>query len=1460
MANTSQNGIPTTQRAYTVRLHPACPFGDQEWKQKTAEMQAALWATHEAVNRGAKVFGDWLLTLRGGLGHTFADMPVPQGKAKAERPPTDGERRNRRILLALSWLSVEDESGASANSRMIVAFGDGCKRQQDCQRERNEKLIEALRCILEAQSVPKSAIGVPQMPGTWLGDCAQSISSAIRPDAVWVNRSALFSQLCTELPGLNAEYAAATTFSFFGSGEKYFFIDDGGNEDEAGEGEEDEAADFRQKARQWVSTNFGTGKKSDNAGIAAALERLAGDNLDKFSGRPKAELMKYCVELLGADSSNATEDSLRAAVGWNTGRPSKGRLAVQNLPDPLSMKALDVLRRKLLEEAEEKKSSAAAKNVPAWIEQLRKKIEDGIGIPYVTDRNLIGEYSVMLDHAARRVSIAHTWTKRAEAERRRFSGDAERIHDVLRPVRIWLDQFSEARSGATGAAGEYRIRPRALPGWDLIVQRWSKSTCQTEEDRIAVAREVQADWEDNKKFGDIQLFEALATDDARCAWSPSGNADPDLLKRYVAATNARARQAEFKVPAYRHPHPLTHPVFCDFGNSRWGIRFAVHEREHARRNGKNEIDAASYARRLEMGLWNGTGVQPHEMRWASKRLSKDLALDDLALPNKISVTLGSRFGRSTAPSRSPVSVLNVFDENDWNGRLQVPRSQLDRIALLFARNRIVAAEKLRQSLHWSLTFSPRLQPSGPFHEFAAQRAIKPNRKGEYFPNAELNRLAKREGKAKLVLSRFPGLRLLSVDLGHRFAAACAVWEALAGPDFAKEISGRIIESGNSEGLYLHTRHVDGRGVERITIYRRVGLDTLPDGSPHPAPWARLDRQFLIKLQGEEHSARKAAKEEQDAVRRIEDGFGRMNQPDDLPKQVDELMSHAVRVARLALRRHGDRARIAFAMTSLYKPMPGDRKYSFCPNGTSDGFNDTPEQRHLKHIEFIQDALLHWYDLFSSKGWQDQEAERLWQAHIAHLPGYQCPESVDEDSSGPERKKNRNENFGRLHGTAEALIDNAQLRSQLHAEWKRRWESDDQAWRGYLRHLQLWARPPASKGLRTIRRVGGLSLTRLATLTELRRKVQVGFFTRLFPSGDKATTGERFGQKTLDAIELMREQRVKQLASRIIEAALGVGRMKPDAKRDLSRPQVRVDQPCHAVVIESLRNYRPDELQTRRENRALMEWSSGKVRKYLEEACQLYGLYLREVPPNYTSRQCSRTGLPGIRCADVPIEQFRTASFWRKTVNSAKKRLSHNKGTEEDRLLCDLEDAYGNNANPRADSKASLRLPRRGGDLFVAAPTWEQLNRQDNYGNGVVFDHSNFQSSKRALQADLNAAANIGLRTLLDPDFPGTWWYVPCNVKDGKAAQEKVQGSACFADVDLKTLGISEKSATKREVVNAWCDPSTRLPTNCLEWRETTHYWNAVRARAVEVLRQFNGLPRSSSAPIHNSLERTLQER
>lgn len=1438
-----------TQRAYTLRLRGVDP-NDNSWRE-------ALWATHEAINRGAKAFGNWLLTLRGGLDHALAETVPPSKTKRQSNADSVAIRKNCRILLALSWLSVEDEHGAPTGA-VRVATG------KNSEAERKDKVLAAFRLILTARKIGRQDVEL------WITDCADSLSAKIREDAVWINRSACFDQRAIELKGLSREYAAEAVMSFFGPVDEYFKLPD--EEDDAGPATGSDGPEFRTLARQWASTNFGTGEKSDTETITTNLRKLVKADLAMFAGMSKVELIAQLSMKLGGPTADI--DGLRIAVGWKTGRSSKGRLAIDSLPDRLTKTSIETMQQKFLEEADAKESSKGLRQVPKWMPTLRESIELACGMPFKLgeDRDHIGEFSVMLDHAARRVSIGHSWIKRAEAERRRFEADAQRLHEVPPATTTWLDKFVHDRSGTSGAAaagGEYRIRRRAIEGWDEVVKRWKRAVCKSKEDRVAAAREAQSDPEIDK-FGDIQLFEALAADDAECVWKLDGKADSQSLKDYVFGHDARDKMRRFKVPAFRHPDPLRHPVFCDFGNSRWAIEYAVHQAAKAGKSKRapatSDAEWLKNKRGLRMGLWDGEAVREVSLRWSSKRLSNDLALGSQATGESVrEVARADRLGRAASglkPGEQPATA-SLFALDDWNGRLQAPRAQLDAIAACVERNAGKwndKAKKLRDRIEWLVSFSAKLECRGPFIEYAARNGIQPNRKGEYYPNAERNK--GREGHAKLILSRLPGLRVLSVDLGHRFAASCAVWETLSLSALKSEIAGRAVIDGGTtkQHLYLHTRHTDARGKERTTIYRRIGGDKLSDGSDHPAPWARLDRQFLIKLQGENAPARKASQEEINAIRGMETELGRLrDEHNPLPTRVDELMADAVRTMRLALRRLGDCARIAYAFNPVAARLT--------PGGGA--AEHTPESRKVAML----DALMRWHDLATGDRWSDPLAKMAWAHHIVPMLSVELP-TLSDDADRWERKRHRAALEVALDPVAAALVRDGA--GALLTLWSERWKTDNVAWRPRLKWLRRWVLPrrlrpvPGDSEVQSAERkarrgaarhVGGLSLTRITTIREV-YQVQKAYAMRPEPDDLRKNIAaknddrfDEFGRSVLNVVERLREQRVKQVASRIAEAALGIGRMALGAERDRKRPTEQVDKPCHAVVIENLRNYRPDELQTRRENRSLMNWSASKVRKYLEEACQLHGLHLREVLPNYTSRQCSRTGLPGLRCEDVPITDFLNSRWWKKVASAAEKRLSDDGTDSLDVLLVAMLKKW-TSANEQDKSKQrTLRIPRIGGDLFIAAaPT--------DFPNGSV---------SRIIQADLNAAANIGLRALFDPDFPAKWWYVPC-IDDKTAGTavpraDKVKGSVCFGPDPAKperfgslikptaaatTIGGTAKrkrasDAEMKETTNFWADPNATTLRNAAHdgfWLRTPAYWRWVRKRVVAALWKVNGLTTS----------------
>ncbi len=1382
-AATPKPEVPLTQRAYTLRLRGAND-GDQSWRE-------AVWATHEAVNMGAKVFGDWLLTLRGGLDRELADAKVKAGNNNPDRNPTPEERRGRRVLLALSWLSVESApKKGDAYEKFVIASG-----KKDSQSIRDEKVVRALREILAKRGVANQ-----DLEG-WIVDCEPSLSAAIRDDAVWVNRSAAFDAAqCRVGTSLTREEIWDLLKPFFGSCESYLasLTTDEDSDTEAA-ATDDKAKDLVQKAGQWLSSRFGTGKGADFAAMSKVYSETAFWAGRASPFRSGAEALRLIAESLKSFCPKSFDADGILGLISGPGYKSATRNIIKawsKRAGPVTADDLANLSAVAAEDANKCSANTGSKGHRPWSDAILCEVENACGFTYLQPDGpaLHSEFAVMLDHAARRVSIGHSWIKRAEAERDRFTKDALRIKEVPDPIRVCLDRFCADRAGTSGAIDGYRIRKRAVSAWKEVITRWGQAACKTAEDRVIAVRETQAD-PDIDKFGDIQLFEALAVDDAECVWRVNGEVTPQPLIDYAAATDAEAKQKRFKVPAYRHPDPLSHPVFCDFGNSRWKIRFAAHDAVTKLANARTsldrrEADLAKAKERLDkatapeeqtegkesleeaerhlrdardrvawlssmhafsMRLWGAGRVgDGQRLFWSCKRLTDDMALrQNSGQAPTIAVTRADRLGRAAAgaDTADSVDILGVFTEEHWNGRLQAPRAQLDVIAAHVAKNQWDAkAKKMRDRIRWLVSFSAKLQPVGPWIEYSAtfpEAALaKPfvSRKGEYAVRHVSN--DDRAGLGKLVLSRLPGLRVLSVDLGHRYAAACAVWEtvSIAQTNAACDAAGH--ELPTESDLFLQLSTTDLTGKNRTTIYRRIGADMITDPktgekTPHPAPWARLERQFLVKLPGEDIPARKASPAEFDAIRRLEEAFGRTRTADDpLLVRVDELLAATVDSARLALRRHGDAARIAYAFKpSAEKLTPGGGREVM-----------SPEARKA----MILDALLLWHGLWHGDRWADVWASQQWDAYIKPELGMDLPPW--SETSGEPRCQYRSKVEGLLKRVAESLA--ARDGAGLHLLWAEQWRTRNAKWLGNTGHLRTLRSLLLPRGLTTSTpaawNVGGLSLTRIATLKSL-YQLHKAYHMRPEPEDPRKNVpakGEEelrdFGRGMLDVMERLREQRVKQLASRLAEAALGIGRMKAsEGKRDRKRPRAQIDQPCHAVVIENLKNYRPEETRTRRENRQLMSWSSSKVKKYLSEACQLNGLHLREVQASYTSRQDSRTGAPGIRCADVPVQDFFTKPWWRRQVSIAVGRVNQGRGDARERFLADLDAKWSAAEKSERITAPPLRIPVNGGELFVSADL-----------------HS---PAALGLQADLNAAANIGLKALLDPDWPGKWWFVPASL-------------------------------------------------------------------------------------------------
>ncbi len=280
---------------------------------------------------------------------------------------------------------------------------------------------------------------------------------------------------------------------------------------------------------------------------------------------------------------------------------------------------------------------------------------------------------------------------------------------------------------------------------------------------------------------------------------------------------------------------------------------------------------------------------------------------------------------------------------------------------------------------------------------------------------------------------------------------------------------------------------------------------------------------------------------------------------------------------------------------------------------------------------------------------------------------------------------------------------------------------------------------------------GLSIARLEQLETLRKLFlrynrsfdknpgtpsKVGFGYN-HPSGEPA-------QLILAKIDQMKEQRVNQTAHLILAQALGV-QLKTDKtpaserkERDLhGEYEIIIDrqgkqrQPVDFIVIENLDRYLTSQGRAPSENRRLMKWSHRAIRDKLKMlAEEPFGIPVVEVPAAYSSRFSAKDSQPGSRCEERAALDDYLREFFQKKADSPPSRKDQ---PDLRPFYSSLLSQFGvlTKANEKQKHRGkkphTLLLPKLGGQLFCSA------------------------ISGPIIQADINAAINIGLRSVAAPE-------------------------------------------------------------------------------------------------------------
>jgi IS605 OrfB family transposase len=353
--------------------------------------------------------------------------------------------------------------------------------------------------------------------------------------------------------------------------------------------------------------------------------------------------------------------------------------------------------------------------------------------------------------------------------------------------------------------------------------------------------------------------------------------------------------------------------------------------------------------------------------------------------------------------------------------------------------------------------------------------------------------------------------------------------------------------------------------------------------------------------------------------------------------------------------------------------------------------------------------------------------------------------------------------------------------------KRHWR-----WNSEKHQLTMECEETDPQHIPLIQGMRGLSMRRLEQVLNLRQRCQS--FAKLekrFADGEngvnppppmKRGESDDACEDLLDKSNELRDQRVNQTAHMILAEALGLELKSPEEVENKKARKSEVDlhgeykrildpktkQPiprCSVIVLEDLSRYRTSQDRTRTENSRLMQWSHRQVVKKLTDIAKPFGITIMLVDPAFSSRFHSRSGLPGIRV------NSESRGFHEKMPYAAwlKQKNKDEQPSDLAKRVIALKELF--EKHPKFDGQLLIAVD--GGKEFLPVP-----------GNAAEQD-----TDSGLMNADENAAINIGLRALAHPDR----WDIFPRIRTAEISEDSVRvrnrrGSfAKLADDDQKKL-------------------------------------------------------------------------
>ncbi|HOW67798.1 MAG TPA: type V CRISPR-associated protein Cas12b, partial [Candidatus Paceibacterota bacterium] len=974
---------------------------------------------------------------------------------------------------------------------------------------------------------------------------------------------------------------------------------------------------------------------------------------------------------------------------------------------------------------------------------------------------------------------------------------------------------------------QYPIHDNTLRGWSKLCQAWREAADKLKEsDPAELERELdrirlEQQGERPEEAGGGGLFKVLQRAKYHCIWrdTPKGNQADDPLWAWVNFRELEEKIESLKLPIRFTPaHAAKSPRFFNFpktpktdgkppkNSDRPGLKSAHVPGMFARnesgeiipvKGGESWLGDRPRMMALNAGVLVETkeGLQPTAARiyYAAPRLRRDAirrdgesSLGSVAMIQPMMEALG------LAPAVPTVNFANCAvrlhsepeDANDegaeWRINLDFPAS-------------VEPEELLKHELFGHGTkWNRQTYKSGKAHaQFNFSGGDDLHEISLRWPKEWESSKRPTDPKTDRWFNH-DRFTCLPVDLGQRVGGAFAVLDVRAGSDFGKNKQGKPVPSrfiGETPGKRWHAA-VAATGLlsmsgEDTEIFRtrtspddRNKKDTKPGKGFREELWGDKGRPPLRA--GDPGALR----DETEEARRLLKAFGQMdimppgwdqrgNTPStqlSFPEQNDNLLK--------AVSRYMSRIRRLHRWCAFLKPNDKDKRTA---------------ERQARALNEIREAcgLDECGKTKTVKKTGDPATGESWLAPLvrALVEDGKCDAALQSQLADLLRPM-----LEALPGQMETIANRCvPLRGR---SWK--WEQSDEDEQGKPLHILRQssdaiptARMKMSDGkereVTWIRGQRGFSSQRIEQIEFLRKLLQS------LNSIQRRTIGELVKRQKrsqdgqiprlpdccpdlLDKIAELKEQRVNQLAHQILAEALGVRlrrdgpgkgddmRATSDIHGEYERIPCRLDpsgfrRPVDFIVIEDLKYYDTAAIRSRRENTRLMRWCRRHFRNKLKQLCEVFGIPVVESNPADSSKFCSRSGVAGFRAVEVG-PGFEHDFVW----NKALKKLD-----DPGAKLDHAEEAHCKAVSKLVKQVAEAqKIPRKDGTLSGKPRTLLAPLGSGNVFVPIVGEISGSAVAPGVVQADINAAINLGLRAIADPRL----WDVHPRLRTLRSKSEK----------------------------------------------------------------------------------------